>query len=90
MAIMIQEDWKIIFQSLWVLEEDWKMIFQSSWGPQKDWKMIFQSSWIMMVIRISIENRGADHSNQPNPKSYAPRKLASDKEISVIQVKLGR
>ena len=80
MTIMIQEDWKIIFQSFWVLEEDWIIIFQSSWGPQKDWKMIFQSSWIMMVIRISTENRAADRSNQPNPKSYAPRKLALDKE----------
>ena len=83
MAIMIQEDWKIIFQSFWVLEEDWKMIFQSSWGPQKDWKMIIQSSWIMMVIRISTENRATDHSNQPNPKSYTPRKLALDKERSL-------
>ena len=34
----------------------------------------------MMVIRISTENRAADRSNQPNPKSYAPRKLALDKE----------
>ena len=34
----------------------------------------------MMFIRISSENRAADHSNQPNPKSYALRKLALDKE----------
>ena len=39
----------------------------------------------MMVIRISTENRAADHSNQPNPKSYASRKLASDKENSYQQ-----
>ena len=34
-----------------------------------------------MVIRNSTENRATDLSNQPNPKSYALRKLALDKEI---------
>ena len=56
------------------------MIIQSSLSSQKDWKIIFQSSWIMVVIRISLENRAVDRSNQPNPKSYTPRKLALDKE----------
>ena len=63
-----------------MIQKDWIIIFQSSSSTQKDWKMIFQSSWIMIVIRISTENRAADHSNQPNPKSYALRKLALDKE----------
>ena len=47
--------------------------------------MIFQSSWIMMVIWISIENGAADRSNQPNSKSYTPRKLALDKEKDLFQ-----
>ena len=42
--------------------------------------LLLQSSSIMMFIRISAESRAADRSNQPNPKSYTPRKLALDKE----------
>ena len=42
----------------------------------------------MIVIRISTENRAADRSNQPNPKSYAHRKLALDKERSFHSTRL--
>ena len=46
----------------------------------EDWKMVFQSSWTVIEDRISTENIAADHSNKPNPKMQACRKLASDKE----------
>ena len=44
-----------------------------------------------LVNGFETENEAADHSNQPNPKSYTPRKLASDKGSQfVLTIESGR